>query len=117
MKKILIPMFVVATLVSCKEQNKPEEVTQITYPETKKVDTVDTYFGTEIKDPYRWLEDDRSEETAQWVKAQNEVTFNYLDKIPFRDQLKQRLENLWNYEKITAPFKEAGYTYYYKNDG
>ncbi len=117
MKKILITMFIVAALVSCKEEQKPEETLQVTYPETKKVDTVDTYFGSEIKDPYRWLEDDMSDETAAWVKAQNEVTFGYLDKIPFRNQIKQRLEDLWNYEKIGAPFIEGDYVFYYKNNG
>lgn len=116
MKKVLIPVFIMAAIVSCKNE-KQEEVAQITYPETKKVDTVDTYFGTEIKDPYRWLEDDRSEETAAWVKAQNEVTFGYLEKIPFRGDIKKRLEDLWNYEKIGAPFVEGDYTFYYKNDG
>ena len=117
MKKIFIPMFIVAALVSCKKEEKTEEVAKLTYPETKKVDTVDTYFGTEIKDPYRWLEDDKSEETAAWVQAQNDVTFGYLDKIPFRGQIKQRLEDLWNYEKIGAPFIEGDYTFYYKNNG
>src|SRR5690554_6885134 len=117
MKKILIPMFIVAALVSCKQENKPEEAIQVTYPETKKGDTVDTYFGTEIKDPYRWLEDDMSDEIAAWVQAQNEVTFGYLDQIPFRNQIKQRLEDLWNYEKIGAPFIEGDYTFYYKNNG
>lgn len=116
MKKLIAFAVVTGILQSC-ETTQTKNSTPLEYPITKKVDTIDTYFGTEIKDPYRWLEDDRSEETAQWVKAENEVTFNYLDKIPFRDQLKQRLETLWNYEKITAPFKEAGYTYYYKNDG
>src|SRR5690606_2571577 len=116
MKKVLIPVFIMAAIVSCKNE-KQEEVAQITYPETKKVDTVDTYFGTEIKDPYRWLEDDRSDETAAWVKAQNEVTFGYLEKIPFRGDIKKRLEDLWNYEKIGAPFVEGDYTFYYKNNG
>lgn len=118
MKKIFIPMFIVASLVSCKkEENKTEEMVKITYPETKKVDTVDVYFGTEVKDPYRWLEDDRSEETVAWVKAQNEVTFGYLEKIPYRNQIKKRLEDLWNYEKISAPFTEGDYTFYFRNDG
>jgi len=89
----------------------------ITYPETKKVDTIDTYFGTDIKDPYRWLEDDKSDETAAWVEAQNKVTFGYLEQIPYRDTLKNRLEKLWNYEKFSAPFKEGDYTYFYKNNG
>ncbi|WP_425428172.1 prolyl oligopeptidase family serine peptidase [Algibacter marinivivus] len=89
----------------------------VKYPKTKTVDTVDTYFNTEVKDPYRWLEDDRSEATEAWVKAQNQSTFGYLDNIPYREELKARLSKLWNYEKIGAPFKEGGYTYFYKNDG
>lgn len=87
------------------------------YPETKKVDTITDYFGTEVKDPYRWLEDDRSEETENWVEAQNKVTFNYLEKIPYRDQLKERLTDLWDYEKLSAPFTEGDYIYFFKNDG
>ncbi len=91
--------------------------TKITYPETKKIDHVDTYFGEKINDPYRWLEDDRSAETGTWVKMQNDVTYRYLSDIPLRNQLKSRMEKLWNYEKISAPFKEGNYTYYYKNNG
>ncbi|WP_234405883.1 prolyl oligopeptidase family serine peptidase [Leeuwenhoekiella sp. MAR_2009_132] len=87
------------------------------YPETKKVDTIDTYFGTQVPDPYRWLEDDRSAETEAWVKAENKTTFGYLDKIPFKEEIKKKLEKIWNYEKIGAPFKEGDYTYFYKNDG
>lgn len=87
------------------------------YPTSKKVDTITNYFGTKINDPYRWLEDDMSDETREWVANQNKVTFNCLDKIPYRDELKSRLEKLWNYEKIGAPFKEGDYTYFYKNDG
>ena len=89
----------------------------VTYPYTKKVDTIDRYFDTEVNDPYRWLEDDRSKETEAWVKAENKVTFDYLNKIPFQAALKNRLEKLWNYEKIGAPFTEGAYTYFYKNDG
>lgn len=89
----------------------------VIYPITKKGDVVDTYFGTDVADPYRWLEDDRSEETGAWVKTQNELTFGYLDQIPYREQLKMRLGELWNYEKVGAPFKEGDYTYFYKNDG
>ena len=91
--------------------------TKINYPETKKIDHVDTYFGEQINDIYRWLEDDRSPETEAWVKAQNVVTYNYLEQIPYREQLKKRMEQLWNYEKISAPFKEGDFTYYYKNNG
>lgn len=89
----------------------------ILYPETRKDETVDEYFGTKVPDPYRWLEDDRSVETEAWVKAQNEVTNAYLARIPFREALKQRLEKLWNYEKVGAPFKEGDFTYFFKNDG
>lgn len=90
---------------------------KIQYPETKKGETVDVYFDTKVSDPYRWLEDDKSAETGAWVKAQNEVTYAYLDKIPFRDELKKRMEKLWNYEKIGAPYKEGKFTYYSKNNG
>lgn len=89
----------------------------MTYPETKKAQVTDTYFGTAVQDPYRWLEDDRAADTKAWVEAQNKVTQNYLSQIPYRNQIKTRLEKLWNYEKYTAPFKEGDYTYYYKNDG
>jgi len=90
---------------------------KITYPKTNKIEHVDTYFGNKISDPYRWLEDDRSAETEAWVKAQNVVTYDYLAQIPYRNQLKTRMEQLWNYEKISAPFKEGDFTYYYKNNG
>jgi len=106
-------------LASCKNDGTPikERNIIVNYPETKKADTVDTYFGTDVKDPYRWLEDDRSEETEGWVKTQNQATYGYLDKIPYRDELKERLTKLWNYEKVGSPFKEGDYTYFYKNDG
>lgn len=87
------------------------------YAPTKQGEVVDTYFGTQVADPYRWLEDDRSAETAEWVKAQNKVTFDYLAQIPYREQIKQRLEALWNYEKIGTPSKEGQYNYFSKNDG
>ena len=90
---------------------------KITYPSTKRVDQTDDYHGTSIADPYRWLEDDRSEETAQWVKAENEVTSDYLSKIPYRDAINSRLTELWNYEKVSAPFTRGDYTYFSKNDG
>ena len=114
MKNLVILLVVGILLTACK---KEEPLMTVTYPETKKVDTVDVYFGTAIKDPYRWLEDDRSEETGAWVKAQNEVTFGYLNAIPFKNELKNRLEQLWNFEKVGSPFKEGNYTYFYKNDG
>lgn len=87
------------------------------YPKTRTSDTIDTYFGVKVKDPYRWLEDDMSQETAKWVKAQNQVTNSYLNNIPFKQALKERLTSLWNYEKVGPPFKEGNYTYYFKNGG
>mgnify|MGYP002778007915 FL=1 len=90
---------------------------QLQYPETRKTDQVDDYHGTKVADPYRWLEDDRSAETAAWVKAQNEVTFGYLGKIPFRPALKKRLEQLVNYPRYSAPFRRNEWFYFSKNDG
>ena len=109
--KNLILGILACILISC--ENNP----QMNYPETQKKPVIDVFFDQEVVDNYRWLEDDRSEETADWVRAQNDVTFNYLNKIPFREQLKERLTGLWNYEKIGTPFKEGKYTYFYKNDG
>ncbi|RYX87050.1 S9 family peptidase, partial [bacterium] len=83
---------------------------KITYPKTAKINVTDHYFGTEVTDPYRWLEDDRSAATKAWVEAQNEVTQAYLQQIPFRETIRQKLEKLWNYEKFSAPFKEGKYT-------
>ena len=118
MKKLMLPIITALVLVGCNNGNVSENQTNtVTYPKTKKVDTVTNYFGTQIKDPYRWLEDDMSEETARWVEDQNKTTFGYLENIPFREELKQRLTTLWNYEKVGAPFKEGDYSYFYKNDG
>ena len=99
MKKVLA-LICLILLWSCQEE------ASITYPETKQQAVVDTYFDTEVVDNYRWLEDDLSEETADWVQNQNDLTFDQLDKIPFRKELKGRLEALWNYETISAPFHE-----------
>lgn len=118
MKNLVISLLTIVLIFSCKQENKTiERSIVVNYPETKTVDTINSYFGTEVKDPYRWLEDDRSSDTEDWVKRQNETTFGYLDNIPFREELKQRLEKLWNYEKIRAPFKEGDFTYFYKNNG
>jgi len=90
---------------------------QMKYPDTKKRKTTDQYFNTQVTDPYRWLEDDRSDATGEWVDAQNEVTFSYLDQIPYRKTLRERLATIWNFEKYTTPFREGSYTYFYKNNG
>ncbi len=108
-----------ALIGGCSNPNQ-EEVTSMAldYPDSRKDSTViDEYFGVEVADPYRWLEDDTSEETANWVAAQNKVTFDYLGTIPYRGAIKDRLTALWNYEKFSAPFKRGDYTYFYKNDG
>ncbi|RTY70610.1 S9 family peptidase [Flavobacterium sp. LB2P53] len=114
MKNTFLIMAVTSAMATFGQNPNPKP---LTYPTTSKGETVDVYFDTKLPDPYRWLEDDKSAETGAWVKAQNEVTYGYLAQIPFRDVLKSRMEKLWNYEKIGAPFKEGNFTYYYKNNG
>ncbi|MCX6567219.1 MAG: prolyl oligopeptidase family serine peptidase [Candidatus Aminicenantes bacterium] len=94
-----------------------QEAKKMTYPVTKTGDQVDDYFGTKVTDPYRWLEDDRSAETEEWVKAQNAVTFGYLEQIPFRESLKKRLMEIYNYPRFSAPFRVGEYYFFSKNDG
>ena len=89
----------------------------LSYPKTRQADQVDNYHGVKIADPYRWLEDDHSAETAQWVEAQNKVTFGYLEKIPYRGQMKERLERLFNYPKYSAPFRRGENYIFSKNTG
>ncbi|MEY2908956.1 MAG: hypothetical protein RLZZ602_1479, partial [Pseudomonadota bacterium] len=98
-------------------QNQVSEATLKPYPETRQDPVIDTYFGTLIEDPYRWLEDDRSAATEAWVKAQNNVTYDYLEQLPHRDRLRDRLTRLLDYERESAPFEEGEYTYFYRNDG
>lgn len=123
MQKILFIITIVLLFAACNNNdNKPGEASAkaiaVKYPVTKKDTTVkDTYFGTVVADPYRWLENDTSAATAAWVKSENEVTQGYLSQIPFRDAIKKRYEGLYNYEKFSAPFKQGQYTYYYKNSG
>ncbi len=109
----LIPALILISLVfSCKAKQET-----FTYPVTEKVDVVDDYFGTKVADPYRWLEDDKAEKVKQWVEAQNNVTFNYLAKIPFRENIRQRLTEIYNYPRYSAPFRSGEYYFFYKNDG
>lgn len=111
MKQIfLIFLFFSIWIVSCTNS-------KIQYPDTKKVDQVDEYFGVEIEDPYRWLEDNRSQETENWVKAQNQVTSNYLSGIPYREKIKNRLTELWNFETMQSPHKVGDKYFFFKNDG
>ncbi|MBA7540227.1 Prolyl endopeptidase [subsurface metagenome] len=112
MKKLtfLISAIAFILLFSCTQSG-------LDYPETRMSDKTDDYFGTEVADPYRWLEDDNSEETTEWVKAQNLVTFSYLERIPFREKVKERLTEVWNYPRVSAPWKDGGYYFFTKNDG
>jgi prolyl oligopeptidase len=89
----------------------------LVYPETRSIDHVDDYHGTLVSDPYRWLEDPNSDETKAWIEAQNQVTFGYLQQLPIRETLKQRITQLWNYEKYGTPFKKHDRYFYFKNDG
>ena len=106
---ILFPALL--TLGACKHQ------IAVKYPETKKVDTVDNYFGVKIADPYRWLENDTSAETAEWVKLENELTSNYLSQIPYREKIRERLTKIWDYPKFGVPFQEGPWIMFFKNDG
>jgi prolyl oligopeptidase len=118
MKKFNIFATVMAALAlyACMPNNKTE-ATKMNYPKTDTTNTTDTLFGKIISDPYRWLEDDQSEKTKEWIETQNKLTFGYLDKIPYRDEINKRLSEIWNYERYTAPFQEGKYTYFFKNDG
>lgn len=109
-----IKLFILTVFLSCSLLTQAQ---LIKYPSAKKVDQVDNYFGTKINDPYRWLEDNNSKETADWVEAENKVTQNYLSKIPFREAFKKRLTELWNYEKYSAPSKHGEFYTFSKNDG
>ena len=110
-KKLTLVVFITLFSYSCFFNQS------INYPVSKKVEQVDDYFGVKVEDSYRWLEDDNSSETNEWVRAQNQVTLDYLEKIPFREKIRQRLTELWDYEKYGQPFKEGDNYYYYKNDG
>jgi prolyl oligopeptidase len=114
---IILPVFI---FMSCKKTTEQETGLSIglpEYPETDTVHQLDTYFGTVISDPFRWLEDDTSKATADWVDLQNDVTFSYLNQMPHRDMLSKRYKEIWDYAKYSAPFKKGNYYYYYKNDG
>ncbi|WP_175634646.1 prolyl oligopeptidase family serine peptidase [Pedobacter ghigonis] len=116
-KQIVLSLFAVS-LFACKpEKQAAEKITLMKYPNTKKDSTTDNYFGNKIADPYRWLENDTSAETKAWVDAENKVTQNYLEQIPYRADIKKRLTDLWNYPKESAPFKVGEYYFFTKNNG
>ena len=112
-----LSLFAIARTVHSSAAVVDKTDAKITYPETKKDDVVDDYFGTKVADPYRWLEDENSPETKAWVEAQNLTTFAYLDKIPYREKLKARLTELFNYPRISAPFHRGDTYFFTKNDG
>ncbi len=115
MKQILI---FIGILISAGCMTKDHKnITQLPYPNTAKDSVVDDYFGTKVQDPYRWLENDTSKETSDWVTKQNIVTQDYLSQIPYRNKIKDRLTEIWNYAKVTAPIKKGDNYFYYKNDG
>jgi prolyl oligopeptidase len=113
-KSLSLLVCLVGLLASCNSQK--ESIVSV-YPKTAKVDTVDTYHGVAVNDPYRWLENDTTKETSDWVSTQNEVTFSYLNNIKYKDRIQKRLEEVFDYERLSAPFEEGGYFYFYKNDG
>lgn len=117
MKNFNVLLILIAIMAISGCQPKQKKIAADPYPVTQKVEQTDDYFGTTVADPYRWLEDDNSAETADWVAAQNKVTFSYLEKIPFRNKIKQRLEQIWDFPKYTAPFREGDNYYFFKNDG
>lgn len=104
-------------LAGCLTQSPTPQPPALTYPATQKTNHVDIYHGAEIADPYRWLEDDNAPETKAWVEAQNKVTFGYLDTIPERGAIRERVTKLWNYERYGVPFKNGGKYFFTKNDG
>lgn len=112
MKKTFL-LSMALSFIACQDKQAPA----LEYPVTKKTDSSSTYFGVTVTDPYRWLEDDLSPETTAWVDAQNQLTFSYLNQIPYREKIAERLTQIWNYERIGAPFTEGEYTYFSKNDG
>lgn len=116
-KSTLILIAAALPVLTLAQQKESSVKNNMKYPETKKETVKDNYFGTVVEDPFRWLEDDRSEATKAWVKAENEVTQAYLSKIVYKKDIKERLSKLMNYEKYSQPFIEGDYTYYYKNTG
>jgi prolyl oligopeptidase len=112
----LIALIMLVFLPACQKQGR-EAQAQLTYPVIKTVEQVDDYFGTKVADPYRWLEDDNAPEVKEWVKEENKVTFAYLESIPFREKIRQRITEIYNYPKYTSPFRAGEYYFFFKNDG
>ncbi len=117
MKRLMSIALMTALLAGCTGNTGKNKIAMLPYPDTYRSDVVENYHGTEVADPYRWLEDANSAETAAWVKAENEVTFDYLSKIPYRDAVKQRLTELWNYPKTGIPAQVGDWYFIFRNDG
>ena len=122
MKNSLLMIAVFAMLASCQQESNTNRNAHyppipVSYPQTQEVEVVDEYFGVQVPDPFRWLEDDTAAAVKEWVKAQNEVTFGYLKQIPFREAVRKRYEELFNYPKFSAPFQVGQYYFFSKNDG
>ncbi|NNE16405.1 MAG: S9 family peptidase [Saprospiraceae bacterium] len=120
MRNIFLCALVIMTIIACNNDSKitKKQIIDLEYPETKKDTTiVDDYHGTKVEDPYRWLEADTAEDVKSWVTEQNKVTQAYLDKIPYREKIKERYAELFNYVKLSSPFKVGEYYFFYKNDG
>ena len=105
--RVIISFAAIAALGGCQTAEKTPVVKRISYPTTQKVNRIDDYNGVKVPDPYRWLEDENSPETAKWVEAENKVTFGYLDTIPYRKNIKDRLEKLYNYVRYGPPFRNG----------
>lgn len=115
--KLVLSLLIIMMFFSCKNNKEAEMKFELKYPATKTDVVVDNYFGTDVADPYRWLEDDNSAETAAWVKQQNDLTSRYMATIPYRNQIKSRLLKIWDYPKVSAPVNISGKYFYYRNDG
>ncbi len=118
MRKRFISLVILALLVflpACQQGGKTQA--QLSYPVTKKVDQVDDYFGTKVPDPYRWLENENAQDVKDWIQAENKLTFAYLEKIPYREKIRQRITEIYNYPKYSSPFRAGDNYFFYKNDG
>jgi prolyl oligopeptidase len=118
MRKRFLSLVILALLVflpACQQGGKSQA--QLSYPVTKKVDQVDDYFGTKVPDPYRWLENENAQDVKDWIQAENKLTFAYLEKIPYREKIRQRITEIYNYPKYSTPFRAGDYYFFNKNDG
>lgn len=116
-KPLLSVLAITSIIISCKPATETATSEKLTYPVTAKSDQIDDYFGVKVSDPYRWLENDTAEDVKKWVTEENKVTFGYLEKIPFRNKIKERLTDIFNYPKYSNPFRAGEYYFFSKNDG